>query len=176
MPLRYDKPAFPFYYGFLILENDRTFFFHTCSCKGQNHFKQGQARSCYKKCSNLVCVKSAEGLREVLCLPLWKGHFNQTADGKMSFGFVVLLLLHLHEIVSLKPSIIESSDTREKHVLCDKQENTAAGQMRRPLSQPRCSSRRRCPALEGFVGGGERDSSPHSDTQTAVCFLDRAFA
>lgn len=53
----------------------------------------------------------------MLCLPLWKGHFNQKIDDKMSFEFVVLFLLHLHEIVSLKPYIIEMSDSAERHML-----------------------------------------------------------
>lgn len=53
----------------------------------------------------------------MLCLPLAKGHFHQKTDGKMHFEFVVLFLLHLHEIVSLKPYITETSNTGEKHML-----------------------------------------------------------
>lgn len=53
----------------------------------------------------------------MLCLPLAKGHFHQKTDGKMRFEFVVLFLLHLHEIVSLKPYITETSNTGEKHML-----------------------------------------------------------
>lgn len=58
-----------------------------------------------------------KGLREVSCLPLWKGHFNQKTDSKRSFEFVVLFLLHLHEIVSLKLYITEMSDAKEKHMV-----------------------------------------------------------
>lgn len=70
-----------------------------------------------------------------MCLPPWKGHFNQKTDGKTSFEFVVLLLLHLHEIVSLKPCITETSDTGDKRVLQTKQKNTAAEWSVLPISE-----------------------------------------
>lgn len=53
----------------------------------------------------------------MLCLPLVKGHFYQKTDGKMRFKFVVLFLLHLHEIVSLKPYITEMKMLGETHAL-----------------------------------------------------------
>lgn len=55
-----------------------------------------------------------KGLREVSCLPVWKGHFNQKTESKRSFEFVALFLLHLHEMVSLKLYIIEMPDAGEK--------------------------------------------------------------
>lgn len=48
---------------------------------------------------------------------LSKGHFNQKTDSKRSLEFVVLFLLHLHEIVSVKLYIIEMSDAGEKPML-----------------------------------------------------------
>lgn len=51
-------------YSLLILEKDGSygfFFFITCSSKGQNNFKQGQAWHCNKNAAISLCSKSGKG-------------------------------------------------------------------------------------------------------------------
>lgn len=80
----------------------------------------------------------------------------------MRFEFVVLFLLYLHEIVSLKPYITEMSNAGEKHMLWNKQKNTAAEQNTLPTSNSLMAViHSRCWALVicRDLGGG--DCFPH---------------